>query len=87
MGSQERSRQSIWSSRTFPVATLLPWVPLVPRLLLVSGNIHNPEESVSSLAWIALDAKETQENGVYYEGRKEIKSSTISYEETNQDEL
>ncbi|KIX07417.1 uncharacterized protein Z518_02070 [Rhinocladiella mackenziei CBS 650.93] len=59
---------------------------LIPVLrLVVSHNIHRPEESGANLAWIGLD--DTGTSGVYYEGRKEIKSSVDSYDEAKQEEL
>ncbi|EXJ94901.1 hypothetical protein A1O1_00019 [Capronia coronata CBS 617.96] len=61
---------------------------LVPLLrLLASPNTHLPEESGASLAWLALDEKERSTSGLYYEGRKPIKSSVDSYDEKNQEEL
>ncbi|KIW70600.1 hypothetical protein PV04_02856 [Phialophora macrospora] len=64
------------------------WVmpALIPLMrLLISSNIHKPEESGASLAYTALEEKET--NGVYYEGRKQIKSSVASYDEAKQEDL
>ena len=55
--------------------------------MLVSSNIYSPEESGSSSAWVAADAKEMREIGVYYEDRRQIKSSTVSHEEAKQVEL
>ena len=61
---------------------------LIPLLrLLVSPNVHKPEESGASLAWIALDTKEKSTSGVYYEGKKQIKSSVDSYDESKQEDL
>ena len=39
------------------------------------------------MAWTALDAKEKALSGVYYEGRKQIKSSVDSYDEAKQEDL
>ncbi|EXJ90132.1 hypothetical protein A1O3_03201 [Capronia epimyces CBS 606.96] len=74
-----------------PLARFL-WNSVLPRIiplirLLVSQNTHLPQESGASLAWIALDEKEHSTSGVYYEGRKQIKSSVESYDETKQEEL
>ncbi|KAJ9616883.1 hypothetical protein H2200_000603 [Cladophialophora chaetospira] len=62
--------------------------PIIPLLRLVLfHNIHKPSESGASLVWTALDAKEKAANGIYYEGRKHIKSSVNSYNEADQEEL
>ncbi|EHY57592.1 hypothetical protein HRR83_005499 [Exophiala dermatitidis] len=61
---------------------------LVPLLrLLISANVHRPEESGASLAWVLLDEAEQSNSGVYYEGRQQIKSSVDSYDESKQEEL
>ncbi|KAJ5129620.1 uncharacterized protein N7515_005659 [Penicillium bovifimosum] len=68
------------------------WLRVLPRVIpllsvLVSPNIHSAEESGQSLAWLAGDAQVTAKSGLYYEGRKEINSSTESYEEKKQEDL
>jgi NAD(P)-dependent dehydrogenase (short-subunit alcohol dehydrogenase family) len=61
---------------------------LIPLLrLIILSNIHKPQESGASLAYTALDEKERATNGVYYEGRKQIKSSVDSYDEAKQEDL
>jgi NAD(P)-dependent dehydrogenase (short-subunit alcohol dehydrogenase family) len=79
-------------AREYGAAARFLWNHVLPRLiplmrLLLFPNIHRPEESGRSLAWTALDSKEAHESGVYYEGRKQIKSSMVSYEEDKQEEL
>lgn len=68
------------------------WVCVLPKVLpllraMVSPNIHTAEESGQNLAWLAGDAKAAVKSGLYYEGRKEIKSSEESYERKKQEEL
>ena len=70
----------------------LLWIHLLPRLLpllrlLISPNIHSPQKSGSNLAWLALDPEVRDVSGVYYEMRKQIKSSLESYDEKKQEEL
>ena len=61
---------------------------LIPLLrLIVSPNIHKPEESGASLAWVAVDETEKTVSGVYYEGKKKIGSSVDSYNEAKQEDL
>ncbi len=72
------------------------WKSVLPHLLpllriLVSPNIHRPSESGAALAWIATadddDDASTKIAGRYFEGRKEIKSSKVSYDESKQDDI
>lgn len=68
------------------------WGCVLPKALpllraMVSPNIHTAEESGQNLAWLAGDAKLTVKSGLYYEGRKEIKSSEYSYDRTEQGDL
>ena len=68
------------------------WGCVLPKVLpllraMVSPNIHTAEESGQNLAWLAGDAKATVKSGLYYEGRKEIKSSEDSYDRTKQEDL
>lgn len=68
------------------------WHRVLPRIMpvlrkLMSPNIHPPEESGSNLAWIAINESQKLESAVYYEGRKQIKSSVDSYDEKWQEDL
>ncbi|KAL2827156.1 short-chain dehydrogenase [Aspergillus cavernicola] len=68
------------------------WTRVLPKVLpvlraLVSPNIHSAEESGRSLAWLAGDGKVIGSSGLYYEGRKDIKSSEESYERAKQEDL
>ncbi|ROW16631.1 hypothetical protein VPNG_01489 [Cytospora leucostoma] len=68
------------------------WNKVLPRTipllrLVVSPNIHTPEESGASLARLATAADVRGINGKYYEGDKEIPSSKDSYDESKQDDL
>lgn len=68
------------------------WLRVLPNVLpllrmLVSPNIHSADESGQSLAWLTGDAQVAGKSGLYYEGRKEIKSSMVSYEEKKQEDL
>ena len=68
------------------------WLRVLPKVIpllrvLVSPNIHTAEDSGQSLAWLAGDEQVTAKSGLYYEGRKDIKSSMESYEEGKQEDL
>jgi NAD(P)-dependent dehydrogenase (short-subunit alcohol dehydrogenase family) len=68
------------------------WIKVLPRImpllrLLISPNIHNPEESGAALARLATGADVDGVSGKYFEGLKEIKSSKDSYDERKQDDL
>ncbi len=63
---------------------------LLPRLVplarkLINENIHMPKESGENLAAVAM--MDEGEGGVYFEGRKIIKSSVDSYDEEKQEDL
>ncbi|KAL4784753.1 NAD(P)-binding protein [Aspergillus varians] len=68
------------------------WNRVMPKVLpvmraLVSPNIHSAQESGQSLAWLAGDDEAAAKSGLYYEGRKEIKSSKESYDREKQEDL
>lgn len=68
------------------------WHHVMPRILpllrlVVDPNIHSPEESGKSLAWLALGDEVKGKSGKYFKGRKEIPSSTQSHDEAKQGEL
>jgi len=65
---------------------VLPLMLPVLRLLL-NPNIHTTKDSGRSLAWLAISDEMEGVSGVYYEGKKEIKSSKDSYDVEKQDEL
>ena len=74
-----------------PVAQFL-WLNVLPKIipllrLLISPNIHLPEESGRNLARLAVGDDVQGVTGKYFEGSKEIKSSVVSYEEEKQEEL
>lgn len=66
---------------------------VLPRImgllhLLVSPNIHTAAESGSALAEVTISkVNNQQDSGVYYEGRKQIKSSVVSYDKAKQEDL
>ena len=68
------------------------WFRVLPRILpvlrlLISPNIHTPEESGSALARLADDTDLAGETGKYFEGTRAIKSSEASYLKDKQDDL
>lgn len=68
------------------------WKNLMPRIIpvlrkLLSPNVHPAAESGASLAWLATNEAVQEQSGVYFEGRKIIKSSTESYDKAKQDDL
>ncbi|KAJ9149320.1 Dehydrogenase reductase protein [Pleurostoma richardsiae] len=68
------------------------WNRVLPRVmpllrLLLSPNIHKPEESGAALARAAVGSDLQGVSGKYFEGLKEIKSSKDSYDEKKQEDL
>ena len=70
------------------------WNRVMPRVIPVMRcvmfpNIHTPGESGGNLAWVALgeEGEAKGSSGVYFEGRKVIKSSVDSYDEGKQEDL
>ncbi|KAJ0422960.1 NAD(P)-binding protein [Aspergillus carlsbadensis] len=69
------------------------WLRVLPKILpllraAVSPNIHTAEESGGNLAWVAGDdGAVAAGSGLYYEGRKVIRSSKDSYEREKQEDL
>jgi NAD(P)-dependent dehydrogenase (short-subunit alcohol dehydrogenase family) len=68
------------------------WVYLMPHMIpllrrIIHPNINTILESATNLAWLAVsnDVKDT--SGVYFEGRRKIKSSDESYDESKQEDL
>lgn len=54
---------------------------------MTGANIHTSQDSGGALARLAADGDVEGVSGVYFEGRKEIKSSVVSYEEEKQEDL
>lgn len=74
-----------------PVERFL-WMRVLPCMLpflrlVVSPNIHSAEESGEALARLAVGSDVEGFSGRYYEGRREIKSSKLSYDEDKQEDL
>ncbi|KAL2797391.1 short-chain dehydrogenase [Aspergillus keveii] len=68
------------------------WFTLLPKILpllrlVMYPNIHTPAESGGALAWVAASDEVKGTTGVYYEGKKKIKSSKVSYETDKQEDL
>lgn len=68
------------------------WVKVLPCMMpvlrvLISPNVHPPEESGANLAWVAVDETQKTTSAVYYEGKRQIKSSVDSYNEAWQEDL
>lgn len=68
------------------------WMKIMPRILpllrlLISPNVHKPEESGATLARVATGPEVDGVSGKYFEGLKEIKSGKDSYDESKQDDL
>lgn len=68
-----------WFSVTHQITPLLK--------IAFTPNIHKPSESGASLVWVATADEMTSVTGKYFEGRKEIKSSQLSYNTANHDDL
>jgi len=61
------------------------WHQVLPRILpllrwAISPNIHTPAESGAALARLVLDSSLEGVSGKYFEGRRQIPSSTESYD-------
>ncbi|KAJ5811894.1 hypothetical protein N7474_008195 [Penicillium riverlandense] len=68
------------------------WLRVLPNIipllrLLLSPNIHTPQESGDALARLAVGADIEGVSGVYYEGLREIRSSEASYDVAKQEDL
>lgn len=68
------------------------WTSVLPRIipllrLLITPNIHTPEESGASLAWLATGGEVEGKSGMYFEGSRAIESSVDSYREKKQEDL
>lgn len=68
----------------FILTYILPYIMPVFRYL-VMANIHSPQESGSALADLAVGG--VPESGTYWEGKKVIKSSELSYDVEKQEDL
>lgn len=66
---------------------VLPHVKPLVRIMFKTSNIHTTSESGQSLAWVAISDELKGVSGVYFEGRKEIKSSIDSYKVEDQEGL
>lgn len=70
----------------FLVAHIMPRI--VPLMRLVyHKNIHLPQESGESLAWLAVGDEVKGKKGIYYEGRQIQKVSDVAGKEEVQEEL
>ncbi|TPX11143.1 uncharacterized protein E0L32_008004 [Thyridium curvatum] len=79
-------------AREYPPALRFVWDKVFPRITpllkaVYTNNIHKPSESGASLARLAISDELANEAGNYYEGPKEINSSTDSYQTSKQDDL
>ena len=79
-------------ARDAPAVLRFLWNHVLPRMmpvlrLLISPNIHTPEESGESLARLAIGKDVLGVSGKYYEGMEVIPSSDDSHDEQKQDEL
>ena len=66
---------------------ILPYCHPLLRLMLRSDNIHSPAESGRALEYVALSANIAGVSGRYFEGKREIRSSIVSYDKATQDDL
>jgi NAD(P)-dependent dehydrogenase (short-subunit alcohol dehydrogenase family) len=57
---------------------------LIPVLRVFMGtNVHSAEESGAALAALAAESAKDRPSGVYFDGRKQVRSSLESYDLTN----
>jgi hypothetical protein len=79
-------------ARDYPAVLKFIWLQILPRVLglakimFKTDNVHTAEESGGNLAWVAASAS-TGTSGIYYEARKVIKSSVVSYDVDKQEDL
>jgi NAD(P)-dependent dehydrogenase (short-subunit alcohol dehydrogenase family) len=79
-------------ARDYNVVLRFFWLRVMPNILplmrmLISPNIHSPQESAEALARLASDPDMEGISGKYFEGMSDIKSSEDSYNETKQEDL
>jgi NAD(P)-dependent dehydrogenase (short-subunit alcohol dehydrogenase family) len=60
---------------------------IVPLLRIVAPFIRSPEGSGADLAWVAVSPETAGVTGKYFDNRKEIKTSDISYNVEKQEDL
>lgn len=63
------------------------WYHVLPRLTFLPGNIHSIRHSGRALADLAVDPAFDGVTGKYFEGRVEIPSSGLSYDQDNWTDL
>lgn len=86
-------------AREYPALLRFIWLHIFPRIIPVlkmlfkTGNIHTAKESGGNLARLAIGEDERGgdsvkgASGKYWEGRKVIRSSEVSYDEGKQEDL
>lgn len=79
-------------AREYGPAFRFAWNKVMPKMtpvlkVLFTPNIHTPSESGASLARCAVSDELAGVSGKYFEGQKEIKSSSASYDEKKWDDL
>ncbi|KAH8691980.1 putative short-chain dehydrogenase [Talaromyces proteolyticus] len=68
------------------------WHRILPKALpllrlMLSPNIHSPEDSGEALAWLTIGPELESKSGLYYEGKAQIKTSKASYDRIKQEDL
>ncbi|KAI0155338.1 dehydrogenase/reductase [Xylariaceae sp. FL1272] len=68
------------------------WMRVLPNIIpllrfFLFANIHLPQASGANLARLAIEPELMGVSGKYFEGRREIRSSTDSYDISKQDDL
>lgn len=63
------------------------WKYILPALTLFYPNVNTVRQSGKALAALVTDSKHNQTTGKYFEGKKEIKSSELSYNSGNRKQL
>jgi NAD(P)-dependent dehydrogenase (short-subunit alcohol dehydrogenase family) len=80
-------------AREYPPLLNWIWLHVFPRikpllrLMYSTDNIHSAHESGQNLARLAIGEGEAGVSGKYFEGKKVIKSSEMSYDEEKQEDL
>jgi NAD(P)-dependent dehydrogenase (short-subunit alcohol dehydrogenase family) len=74
-------------ARQFGPAARFMWKYILPVMTLLPVNAHTPRKSGQALASLVIDSRFRDVTGTYFEGTRERKSSTLSYNRENAKDL
>lgn len=73
-------------ARQYPAPLRFAWTYIMPALTLMMRNVHSTRKSGERLARLATDSAIT-ENGKYFSDGREMRSSELSYDRANAEDL